>query len=56
MNKSTGLDIEQFSDFLRQIQNEDSIRGQVATEALQHDDIPTFFSDLIQHGCVSGMV
>jgi len=36
---------------------ENSIRGLVATEALEYGDTPeTFFIDLSKHGCESGMV
>lgn len=28
----------------------------MAEEALEHTDIPEFFSDLAQHGCVSGWI
>jgi hypothetical protein len=40
------------------IQNDcnDSIRGTVAKEALEHESIFYFFSDLSQCGCVSAMV
>ena len=34
----------------------DTLRAEVAKEALQHDEIETFFSDLLQHGCQSGMI
>jgi len=34
-----------------------TIRAEVALEALGYDDNPiTFFSDLLQHGCFSGVV
>ncbi len=33
-----------------------SIQAEVAQEALEHDDPQTFFNDLLQHGCISGMV
>ncbi len=33
-----------------------SLRAAVASEALDHDDIKGFFSDLLQHGCISGMI
>jgi len=33
-----------------------SIKAEVAEEALDHDDPKTFFKDLLQHGCISGMV
>ena len=33
-----------------------SIKAAVATEALDHEDIKAFFSDLMSHGCISGMV
>lgn len=33
-----------------------SLHAAVANEALDHEDMACFFSDLLQHGCVSGMV
>jgi len=33
-----------------------SLQATVAREALDYHDITAFFSDLLQHGCVSGMV
>ena len=35
-----------------------TIKACVAQEALEHsyDDIKNFFSDLQQHGCISGMI
>mgnify|MGYP005993013917 CR=1 FL=1 len=38
--------------------NPNTIKSCVAQEALEHsyDDIKNFFSDLQQHGCVSGMI
>lgn len=37
--------------------NPHSLCAEVAKEALSYgDDIPTFFSDLLNHGCQSGMV
>ncbi len=33
-----------------------SIKAEVAEEALEHDDPKAFFKDLLQHGCISGMV
>ena len=33
----------------------DTLRAAVATEALEHDDPATFFSDVLQHGCISGI-
>ena len=33
-----------------------SIKAEVAEEALEHDDPKTFFQDLLQHGCISGML
>lgn len=33
-----------------------SLKAAVAHEALDHEDIACFFSDLLQHGCQSGMV
>ncbi len=46
---------------LREITEESkaSIRKEVATEALNYDDessIVNFFNDLMQYGCVSGMI
>jgi len=45
-------------DILKQIcKNEpNSIKAAVAQEALEYDDPQSFFNDLQQHGCVSGMV
>ena len=37
--------------------NQNSLRAEVAAEALEHSgDIVSFFTDLLQHGCQSGMV
>ena len=36
--------------------NSDSLRAAVAKEAFEYGDISCFFSDLSQHGCISGMV
>lgn len=33
-----------------------SIKAEVAEEALDHEDPKAFFKDLLQHGCISGMV
>lgn len=33
-----------------------SLKATVANEALDHDDITCFFSDLLRHGCQSGIV
>ena len=33
-----------------------SIKSEVAKEALDYYDIKDFFSDLLNHGCVSGMI
>lgn len=33
-----------------------SIKAAVAQEALEYHDISCFFSDLMQHGCQSGMI
>jgi len=45
-------------DLLKQIcKNEpDSIKAAVAQEALEYDDPQSFFEDLQQHGCISGLV
>ncbi len=34
----------------------ESIRKEVAQEALEYCDIKSFFSDLLFHGCASGMI
>ena len=36
--------------------NPGSIHAEVAQEALDYDDPQTFFNDLLQYGCISGMV
>ena len=43
---------------LQEIANQrgNSIEKKVALEALERDDIEIFFSDLLQFGCVSGMI
>lgn len=33
-----------------------TIRHEVAKEALEHDDINSFFQDLLNYGCVNGTV
>lgn len=33
-----------------------TIEVEVALEALSHNDVPTFFEDLLNYGCISGMV
>lgn len=33
-----------------------TISAEVAQEALSYESIENFFSDLLQHGCVSGMI
>ena len=38
------------------IDNPESIKSAVAQEALEYDDPQSFFDDLLQHGCISGMV
>ena len=45
-------------DLLKQIckDNPESIKSAVAQEVLEHDDPQSFFDDLQQHGCISGMV
>jgi hypothetical protein len=37
-------------------ENPVTLMAEVAEEALEHDDIASFFSDLLSHGCQSGMV
>lgn len=36
--------------------NPGTLRAEVAAEALEHEDIASFFTDLLSHGCQSGMV
>ena len=36
--------------------NPESIKAAVAQAALDYDDPQAFFNDLLQHGCISGMV
>ena len=45
-------------DLLKQICKNypQSIKSEVAQEALEYDDPQSFFNDLLQHGCISGMV
>jgi len=45
-------------NILKQIckDNPQSIKSEVAESALEYDDPQTFFDDLLQHGCISGMV
>ena len=45
-------------NILKQIckQNPQSIKSEVAEEALEHEDPQSFFDDLLQHGCISCMV
>jgi hypothetical protein len=33
-----------------------SLKGFVASEIIEHDNIRGFFEDLSQHGCISGLV
>lgn len=33
-----------------------TIKAFVSEEAIEHDNITSFFNDLAQHGCISGMV
>jgi len=48
-------DIDQYLDDI--ISNEpNSIRASVAREALDYYDVTSFFTDILQHGCISGMV
>ena len=35
---------------------ENSIEKQVAIETLEYDEIKNFFSDLMNHGCITGMI
>jgi hypothetical protein len=37
-------------------QEENSIEKQVALEALNYDEIKNFFSDIMNQGCINGMV
>lgn len=43
---------------LQEIANneENSIEKQVALEALEYDDIKNFFTDMMNHGCITGMI
>ncbi len=52
------MTIEKIKTSLHDIayQEIDSLRKEVALEALDHDDISTFFSDLLNHGCVCGII
>jgi len=34
----------------------DTLRAYVASEALEYDDPQSFFTDIMAHGCISGMV
>ena len=45
-------------NLLKQIceNNPESIQSAVAQEALDYDDPQTFFNDLLQNGCISGIV
>ena len=45
-------------DLLKQIckNKPHSIQAEVAQSALEYDDPQSFFDDLLQHGCISGMV
>jgi len=45
-----------FQKYLESISVQDDIAGYVAREALEHDDPISFFHNLSQHGCASGMV
>lgn len=49
---------EQLTEQLHAIINNDpySLKTAVAKEILQHEDITNFITDLLQHGCISGMV
>ncbi len=46
--------ISALQDILKSEPN--SLKTAVASEALNHEDIACFFSDLLRHGCVSGMI
>ena len=37
-------------------QNTDKLRACVASEALEYSDPKSFFTDIMAHGCISGMV
>ncbi|WP_417591408.1 hypothetical protein [Owenweeksia hongkongensis] len=53
------LTTEQIIPLLSEIieNNPNSIEAKVAIEARDyHEDIPAFFTDLLQYGCVSGLV
>ncbi len=46
------------NSYLQQIikDNPNIIKVEVAEEVLEHEDPKAFFKDLLQHGCISGMV
>lgn len=54
----TNRDNGDISDFLNELltQNPNSIKSEIAKEALDYHCPAAFFEDLLQHGCVSGMV
>lgn len=47
-----------FRDKLEKVSNEsrDSIRKQVAIDALEYENVENFFGDLLTYGCASGMI
>lgn len=49
---------EQLTEQLQAIIEQDPycLKTAVAKEILQHEDITSFITDLLQHGCISGMV
>jgi len=49
---------EQLSEQLQAIINNDpySLKAAVAKEILQHEDITSFITDVLYHGCISGMI
>jgi hypothetical protein len=48
---------DQLKNKLQTIANQQdiSIEKQVAIEALEYDEIKNFFSDIMNHGCITGM-
>lgn len=58
-NAETGIDKETLlKEALEQIVESEpnGLKAEVAREALNREDIKNFFKDLLQHGCISGMI
>jgi len=54
----TAQEISDIDQYLNDIIINDptSIKASVAKEALDYYDIPSFFTDILQHGCKSGII